>query len=334
MAAVMSFLSRSVKRPRAWAAWALCSAVFAAADVARADEHSEPVYSWIEIAIGAEDLDPGREPDEVLERRRVLEARLQRAESKGNRRRTAILSGRTAPLLVTASNQLWMEQLQAIDASEDFVAAFETLDTTDADALRDEALRRYERALEAVDSGDVSGLKRRANSWRLDAARIRREREETDTARAMLATVLEGPARRSDRRAAAMELGELQFTDGDVKAALSAYQVAARLGGEGDRGPYARYRIGWCQLRLGDPRSAADSLLRASRDAEDRSLARQARSDALQVATRLEVDDALSVVDAACTSEVECLDRERAELADRMDASGRPDAAAAVRSLR
>ena len=294
------------------------------------DAAPEPTYSWIEIGVGATESDP--EGD--LQQRRVLEEQLQQAESRGRTRRITVLLGRTAPLLVNASNQLWLRQLQSIDHTQDVATAFEALDTTDADALRDEALRRYERALDSVDRRAVRGLARQANGWRLEAGRLWRERQDYAKARAMLGQVVDGPATRIARRAAAMELGEMQFEDGDIRSALDTYQVAARLGGDSDRGAYAQYRIGWCHLRLGEWQGATGSLLQASQEAEDRSLARQARSDALWVATQLEVDEALAVVDAACAEDLGCRDSERRALASRLDATGRPDAADAVRSLR
>jgi tetratricopeptide (TPR) repeat protein len=334
MAAPMSLSHRSPFVQVLHLGRALCLAL-AVTGTAAAEEGDagagDPTYSWVEMAVQTTEADP--EAD--LAERRVLEERLQRAESRGQRRRTAILLGRTAPLLVRASNQVWGELLQGIDASEDLATAIDDLDTTDADALADEALRRLERAIGAVESGDVGGLKKRANGWRLDAARLRRARQDYDQARALLERVVDGPAKRPVRRAAAIELGEMRFDDGDTQAALAAYRVAARLGGAGDSGPYAHYRIGWCQLRMGEFLGATGSLLQAFRDAEDRSLARQARTDALRVAAALEVEDALAVVEAACVDDPEeCVARERASLADRMDASGRPDAADAVRSLR
>ncbi|MEZ4322704.1 MAG: hypothetical protein R3F61_34875 [Myxococcota bacterium] len=277
---------------------------------------TRPTYSWVHVS----DL-PGRRPTEdALGRRRVLEARLERKEGRAR----APLLRKSADLLVAASDAVWVAQLRRLDSAWADGVAFE-LDTADADALRDEALRRYESAI---------GLRpgRSSAQARLSAGLLRRERRELEPARAHLAAVVEGPAPLRVRRKAAVELGEMEFEAGDVPRALDAYRAAASLAGTDELRAYAEYRIGWCEFNLGEYAAARDNLVRAARRAHDRALAEEARRNAIRFAALIDLQEALAVVDEVCDDDL-CVSAQREHLAELLDESGRIRAAAEVRSL-
>jgi len=275
----------------------------------------EPVYSWVHIS----EVVGRRLPADPLERRRVIEEKLQTAS--GHRR--GRLLRESSDLLVATSDKLWFEELRRVDESWALGDAFE-LETEAADALRDEALRRYERSIELGGRGVAAA--------RLAAGLIRRERRELPAARAHLASVVDGHAPRRLRRTAAVELGELEYDAGDVDSALRAYGEAAVLSGADDLQAYASYRVGWCQFTLGDLEAARASLIRASRGSRDQALAVEARRDAIRVAAQIGVADALEVVDRLCEDDA-CVSEERERLADVLDDGGRGEAAEEVRAL-
>ncbi|MCB9674127.1 MAG: hypothetical protein H6737_03370 [Alphaproteobacteria bacterium] len=274
-----------------------------------------PTYSWVHVS----EVVYRKRPDDALERRRAVEARLEKA---GGQRRVRLLR-ESADLLVAASDAVWVAELRRLDSAW-ALGEDAALDTEAADALRDEALRRYESAIEAGGAG-LAGA-------RLAAGLLRRERRELDAARVHLAGVVEGPAPRRLRRAAAVELGEMEFEAGDVALALEAYEAAATWPGPDDLEAYAAYRIAWCQFNLGEFRSATGNLVRAARTSRDRALAEEARRDAVRFAARLDVREALEVVEEVCDDDACVVDR-RAELAAALDENGRIRAAAEVRSL-
>jgi len=101
------------------------------------------------------------------------------------------------------------------------------------------------------------------------------------------------------RADAFVTLGDAKFERGDIDGALLAYQ-AASFPADDERGWYARYRIAWCEFRLGDTARAATELgaiaqAPSSRSAARQKLIAQARKD---LATLLGEDDTYARADA------------------------------------